>query len=240
MIYLIESNMFVQLGAEKIKSLTARDTIILLSFHDDTMPISMVKMLSSLKANLEIKELPECESEEQNKLIMAYTLGRVAEQYKQSGKIRIYSENLAFIAEMPEIAAELGLIMDDEVKKAPKKPKTSEPKAKADPKEKKPVEKAQPAVEEKVPEKQSTEPSSKRGRKKKNFSIVEMICERGGEKLRPLVESSEAGLIAAIKNATDAKIGLRTQLQMLFLEEKGWEDVLKILQPEFETLKKSL
>ena len=67
-----------------------------------------------------------------------------------------------------------------------------------------------------------------------------MICERGGEKLRPLVESSEAGLIAAIKNATDAKIGLRTQLQMLFLEEKGWEDVLKILQPEFETLKKSL
>lgn len=236
MIYLIESNMFVQLGAEKIKSLTARDTIILLSFHDDTMPISMVKMLSSLKANLEIKELPECESEEQNKLIMAYTLGRVAEQYKQSGKIRIYSENLAFIAEMPE----LGLIMDDEVKKAPKKPKTSEPKAKADPKEKKPVEKAQPTVEEKVLEKQSAEPSSKRGRKKKNFSIVEMICERGGEKLRPLVESSEAGLIAAIKNATDAKIGLRTQLQMLFLEEKGWEDVLKILQPEFETLKKSL
>ena len=238
MIYLIESNMFVQLGAEKIKSLTARDTIILLSFHDDTMPISMVKMLSSLKANLEIKELPECESEEQNKLIMAYTLGRVAEQYKQSGKIRIYSENLAFITEMPEIAAELGLIMDDEVKKAPKKQKISEPKA--DPKEKKSAEKVQPAVEEKAPEKQNTEQPSKRGRKKKNFNIVEMICERGGEKLRPLVEPSEAGLIAAIKNATDAKIGLRTQLQMLFLEEKGWEDVLRILQPEFETLKKSL
>lgn len=260
MIYLVETEMLSTLDESQLKELTAKDRLILVSFEGDQLPVSVFQILSGLRAKFEIKELPRTGDKQRDEVILAYTFGRFAEQLKKDGKICIFSRSFEFLVEQKNVAANLGILLGDEIKKRPytkrktenKKPETKEEKAPEKTPEKTP-EKAPKETEKvslsesdkkskeepKAPQKasKSVKEASKEQapakRKRLPDSLAKFLIKAGGNEVKDLVERKEDEIKTALSEATDPKIGLKTKLQLMLLGESGWEKIWEILAENF-------
>lgn len=275
MVYVIEGSFLEKLGVETISSFMPKDKIILLSFKEEAFSVSMVKILSSLRAELDIREMPKGKNDEENKLILSVMIGRIIEK-ENTDKIKIYSKTLDFAINNEDIAHELGFVsvktkgkISKAEKNAPKtkskrgrKPKTAgEEKTVNDKKAVKPSKtvkvnakkskalsvKADKKPEKiKIVEKEKKVPAVKRtekpdkalktAEKAPKTDVMELINKKGSESVKALAEKKKAEIIKAVKEATDANIGLKTKLE-LSIREEGWEDIWKIISPEFDNLR---
>lgn len=276
MVYVIEGSFLEKLGAETVSSFMPKDKVILLSFKEEAFSVSTVKILSSLRAELDIREMPKGKNDEENKLILSVMIGRIIEK-ENTDKIKVYSKTLDFAINNEDIAHDLGLVsvktkgkISKAEKNAPKvkskrgrKPKTvNEEKTVNSKKTVKPskTEKPSKAVkvktvntktdkkpekiktaekEKKVPAPKKTEKPDKAikiAEKAPKTDVMELINKKGSESVKALAERKKEEIIKAVKEAMDANIGLKTKLE-LYIREEGWEDIWKIISPEFNNLR---
>ena len=255
MVIVVEGSMLEQMDENILKSFTPKDTVILLSGKETNFSVSTVKKLSEIKSKLDIREIPGKEDKEENKLITAYYIGKIMATEKID---KIYSDSLMPILQDEDIAGELGLISIKAKKKAPVKAEKAVPKAKGKRgrKPKTAVSEAPKAVKSKAdkpvkavktakadkPKAVKTKASKKAEKavksedKPKKTDIMELIESKASDNIKELAKNNKDSIIKAVKEATDANIGLKTKLE-LYIREEGWEDIWKILSPEFDKLR---
>ena len=241
MVIVIEGSILETLDESIFKTFMPKDTVILLSFKGQTLPVSVVKKLSEIRAKIEIREIPHTDNKEDNKLILAYSIGRIIEK---EHTIKLYSETFESVMNNDDVSKDLGLPAVKTKKKAVSKPaikvkgkRGRKPKAVTDKpqktvknKEEKPKKAVKTVKTKKAPSK-----ADKGAEKAKKADIMD-IFKSAPDNIKELAEKNKANIIKAVKEATDPNIGLKTKLE-LYIREEGWEEIWKIVSPEFDKLR---
>ena len=224
----------------ELKKLTAKDRVVIFSRNGAQMPMSKFQALASIKAKMEIIELPaeiDAMSEADCQLYTGYLYGAYAATAKAQEPVKIYSAYFDRIAragvKAPNLIKSLGKIQicGVEEKKSSKKGPVSKKSAAAAPAA--PVKKE--TVTEKAVEKKAA-PSAKKPEKKAS-PLIEEMCRLGLKDMKAKLIKNEEHIIKALKDATDAEIGYKFQLKMYFGETdsvKIWDKTSKA----FNQLKK--
>lgn len=262
MIYLVETEMLGKLGDKKLASLTAKDKLILVSFEGDQLPVSAFSLFQTMKAKLEVKTLPRTGDPAKDQIVLAYTFGRIAEQMKKDSMIRIFSKSFEFMVERSDVAAALGILLGDEIKKRSYTRKKEAAKEATEDKEEENKKTLEPAKTSnkapvtpttaskgvdnkknaetakapiKAPEAVKKEAEGKTPAKRKRLpeSLSKFLIKEAGTEVKELVEAHDVEIRTALAEATDPKIGLKTKLELLLLGEKGWDKIWKVLSENF-------
>ncbi len=234
----------------ELNKLTSKDRVVIFSRAGSQMPMSKFQALASIKGKMEIKELPsEIDSmEEADQLVYSgYLFGTYAATVKPQEPVKIYSalfDKLAKAsAKAPNLIKSMGKIQlcGSEEKKSSKGTGTKKPRTK---KADAPVKEDEEYMNLPVTAKSTAKPVKNKRDVLKNLEkgtkespLIEKMCSMGLSDMKTKLVKNEEQLTKAIKDATDAAIGYKFQLTMVF----GDDDAEKIwgkTNRAFEQLKK--
>ncbi len=229
MVYLVTTESLKDFMEKKVTSLTAKDRFVLICFEEDKLPVSVVSSFQNIKAKFEVKTL-KSRDPEKDKYSLAFNLGLLSERYKKEG----------------EICMETSVFENIDVKEGP----TSSQKVKKPVKNlisKKTNNSSQAVVKRtKLKSKKQETPikkekPAKTGTKTRNRlpnTLANYLIKEAGPEIKELATKKEKEIRTALIEATDAKIGLKTKLQLLLLNEDGWEKIWEVLSKNFDQARK--
>ncbi len=237
----------------ELNKLTSKDRVVIFSRVGSQMPMSKFQALASIKAKMEIIESPtEIDSMDEldQRLYTGYQYGAHAATAKPQEPVKIYSSLLDKIAKsgakVPAIIKSMGKIQicgveDKKGSRSAGNKKAAAPKknvkAASTPAPSTPVQKDEVKPAKASSSKKAATAPAKADKKSKSSPLIEKMCSLGLSDMKTKLSKNEEQLVKAIKNATDAEIGYKFQLKMVFGEDdsvKIWDKTSKA----FEQLKK--